>query len=78
MNRGLPDGWYFKVRKGSNYYQSSSASGGSASLTCTTLPEPPPFDELELYNSGGQLIFDDRFPGDVWPGDVYAYSQQSG
>jgi hypothetical protein len=71
---GLPDGWYFKVRKGGNYYQSGSASGGTASLNCTSFETQAPFDEIELYNSNNQLILDNRFPGDVWPGDAYTYS----
>jgi hypothetical protein len=74
MMNGLSDGWYFKVRKGSNYYQSSSASGGTASLDCTSFETQAPFDEIEVYNNNNQLILDNQFPGDVWPGDAYTYS----
>lgn len=70
---GLSDGWYFKVRKGSNYHQSSAASGGSATLDISSLPLPP-YDELELYDNNNNLILDNQFPGDVWGGDVYNYT----
>ncbi|MEM2122640.1 MAG: hypothetical protein QXE79_03290, partial [Candidatus Bathyarchaeia archaeon] len=71
---GLSDGWYFKVRKGSNYHQSSAASNGTATLNCSSIITQAPFDELEVYNASNELILDNQFPDDVWPGDVYIFS----
>lgn len=71
---GLSDGWYFKVLKGSNSYQSPPASSGSTSLDCATLNDPPPYDEIEIYDNNDNLILDGQFQNDIWAGDVYNYT----
>lgn len=70
---GLPDGSYFKIKKGGSTYQSSAATGGSSTLDITTFADRPPYDEIEVYDSGSNLILDNQFSNDVYGGDVYNF-----